>query len=47
VAKVVSGIERNLQRVARIARVSKFVEINCGGTFLRNPLQDEIGADET
>jgi len=44
--KVVSRIRRNRQQVMGIAGVSELVEIDHWSSFLRNPLQDEIGADE-
>jgi len=43
----VSRIIRDGQEVARIARVSEFVEIDYLRSFLLHPLQDEVGTDKS
>jgi hypothetical protein len=45
--KPVSRVIGDGQEVARIARVSEFVEINYLLSFLLHPLQDEVGADKS
>jgi len=45
--KPVSRIIRDGQEVARIARVSEFVEIDYLLSFLLHPLQDEVGTDKS
>src|SRR6476660_7668092 len=44
--KTVSRIGGNAEQVARVAGVSKFVEIDYRSSLLLKPLQDEVGANE-
>ncbi len=45
--EAVSRISSNPNQVAEIARVRELVEVDHRSLFLRDPLQDEVGTDES
>src|SRR6266849_886765 len=45
--EAISRIGRNAEQVSWVAGVGQLVEVNYRSSFLLNPLQDEVGTDET